>query len=95
MRECPLGDLLTSEGWKLHPQIVLSTSTFKQRPVVSYACYRMKVTGSMLFQSPFSTLPTPQTILLLYSLAHKYPQPLALEEAELRFFFSRLLAWLP
>ena len=36
------------------------------------------------FQSPFPTLPTPQTALLLYSLSHKYPKPLAFGEVELR-----------
>ena len=40
------------------------------------------------FQSPFPVLPTPGATLLLCYSSHKHPEPLASEEADLRFVLS-------
>ena len=52
MRQCPLGDLLTSQGQKLHPQIMLSASMFWmcRGLELSYICTEQW----LLFTAPFS-----------------------------------------
>ena len=68
MHECPLGDLLTSEGWKLHCQNMLSASMFlgglelsntwaEQRllfgsGLVAKSCPNLKTPGTVACQAP-------------------------------------------
>lgn len=89
MRKCLLSDLLTSEGWKLHPHIMLSASILNRCSLVTPA---QNDSYHTFIQLPLHTLPMPQTTLFLFSLSHNLsPLP---PWRQIWHLFTHLLAWL-
>ena len=91
-----LGDLSTSEGWKLHPQILLSACIFETRGLwLSYTWAEGWLPRlPHLFPITFPHLPMLLTLPTRYSLSHKYPSPLASGSQIWGLFFCLLFGCL-
>ena len=86
-------DLLTSEGWKLHPHITLSASIFEHAKAGSLVTPAQNDSYYTFIQLPVYTLPTPQTalFLFLYPINNLSPLP---PWRQIWHLFTHLLAWL-
>ena len=73
---------------------MLSTSDFEGAGAHSLVIPVQNETYHTFFQPSFPRLLMPQAAPLLYSLSQTYPEPLALQEAELRLV-PHLLFWRP
>ena len=67
---------------------MLSTSIFECAEAYSLVAPEKNDDYHTFFQPPFPTLPMPQTMMLLYSLSQKYPEPIAFGEADLRLVLA-------
>ena len=79
-----MDDLLTSEGQKLHPQIMLMLP-FSEHASHEEACYsntRAQTTDYLTFFLPLITSLCTSNHPILFT--HKYPEPLAFREEDLR-----------
>ena len=86
MHECPLGDLLTSEGWKLHCQNMLSASMFLGGLELSNTWAEQRLLfGSGLVAKSCPNLNDPRDCSLPGSSVHRILQARILEWVAISF----------
>ena len=82
--KCLIGDLLTSEGQKLHPQNILMPQFSEHVSHEETRSSFLPVQNNSYFTFFLPPITFPQVSDHPASLSHKYPKPLAFEEADLR-----------
>ena len=90
MHKCLIGDFLTSEGQKLHPQNIL-TQLFSEHASHEEACTLVAPAQNDNYLTFFlSPIIFPHALGHPASFSHKYPKALAFQEADLRLVIPSL-----